>query len=294
MQNPEEIQLLSPVFWSLPFSDSWWTSIILLPDLYLDLSRSHSHHCHLQAESCVSARLCKLCAWKALHFPCNFSFAWFQIATLSKVSNIFKPFQSISHLNCQRRSKCLYGHTAGSRFCGLLKNMQKSKYMNIYNLYMWTWQIFMSCTYWLDALETSRWMIGFQIVWYPKKPSNKKSQRLSPTSTFSPSLSVSMVTVSSSSGSSGSGGATPSTSEARCSRRSLNESYRDPFLGKKTSTKMMRCTITSYKNKIFPSTKIGFVGNFRCFFLGGGCSFQKSFNRKGWRSLNILAYQTQP
>lgn len=51
-------------------------------------------------------------------------------------------------------------------------NMQKSKYMNIYNLYMWTWQIFMSCTYWLDALETSRWMIGFQIVWYPKKPSN--------------------------------------------------------------------------------------------------------------------------
>ena len=97
----------------------------------------------------------------------------------------------------------------------------------------------------------------------------KKSQRLSPTSTFSPSLSVSMVTVSSSSGSSGSGGATPSTSEARCSRRSLNESYRDPFLGKKTSTKMMRCTITSYKIKIFPSTKIGFVGNFRCFFWGG-------------------------
>lgn len=34
-------------------------------------------------------------------------------------------------------------------------NMQKSKYMNIYNLYMWTWQIFMSCTYWLDALEWS-------------------------------------------------------------------------------------------------------------------------------------------
>ena len=51
-------------------------------------------------------------------------------------------------------------------------NMQKSKYMNIYNLYMWTWQIFMSCTYWLDALQTSRWMIGLQIVWYPKKPSN--------------------------------------------------------------------------------------------------------------------------
>ena len=127
MQNREEIQLLSPVFWSLPFSDSWWTSIILLPDLHLDLSRSHSHHCVLQAESCVSASLCKLCAWKALHFPCNFSFAWFQIATLSKVSNIFKPFQSISHLNCQRRSKCLYGHTAGSRFCGGLKNMQKSK-----------------------------------------------------------------------------------------------------------------------------------------------------------------------
>lgn len=109
---------------------------------------------------------------------------------------------------------------------------------------------------------------------YPKKPSNKKSQRLSPTSTFSPSLSVSMVTVSSSSGSFGSGGATPSTSEARCSRRSLNESYRDPFLGKKTSTKMMRCTITSYKIKIFPSTKIGFVGNFRCFFLGGVVLFR--------------------
>ena len=38
-----------------------------------------------------------------------------------------KPFQSISHLNCQCRSKCLYGRTAGSRFCGRVKNMQKSK-----------------------------------------------------------------------------------------------------------------------------------------------------------------------
>ena len=33
-----------------------------------------------------------------------------------------------------------------------VRNMQKSKYMNIYNLYMWTWQIFISCTYWLDIL----------------------------------------------------------------------------------------------------------------------------------------------
>ena len=65
---PQEIQFLSPVFWSLPFSDSWWTSIIL-PELHLDLSRSHCHHCDLQAETCVFARLCKLCAWGALYLP---------------------------------------------------------------------------------------------------------------------------------------------------------------------------------------------------------------------------------
>ena len=63
---PQEIQFWSPVFWSLPFSDSWWTSIIL-PELHLDLSRSHCHHCDLQAETCVFARLCKLCAWGALY-----------------------------------------------------------------------------------------------------------------------------------------------------------------------------------------------------------------------------------
>ena len=65
---PQEIQFLSPVFWSLPFSDSWWTSIIL-PELHLDLSRSDCHHCDLQAETCVFARLCKLCAWGALYLP---------------------------------------------------------------------------------------------------------------------------------------------------------------------------------------------------------------------------------
>ena len=65
---PQKIRFLSPVFWSLPFSDSWWTSIIL-PELHLDLSRSHSHHCDLQAETCVFARLCKLCAWGALYLP---------------------------------------------------------------------------------------------------------------------------------------------------------------------------------------------------------------------------------
>ena len=65
---PQEIQFLSPVFWSLPFSDSWWTSIIL-PELHLDLSRSHCHHCDLQAETCVFARLCKLCAWGGFVSP---------------------------------------------------------------------------------------------------------------------------------------------------------------------------------------------------------------------------------
>ena len=65
---PQKIRFLSPVFWSLPFSDSWWTSIIL-PELHLDLSRSHCHHCDLQAETCVFARLCKLCAWGALYLP---------------------------------------------------------------------------------------------------------------------------------------------------------------------------------------------------------------------------------
>lgn len=63
---------------------------------------------------------------------------------------------------CQRTCLICFSIFVGVGWWQGFWNMQKSKYMNIYKLYMWTWQIFMSCTYWLDALETSRWMIGFQ------------------------------------------------------------------------------------------------------------------------------------
>ena len=69
-----------------------------------------SHHCDLQAENCVSARLCQLCAWRALDFPLQFLF---RLAPNRNSVYGFTPFQS-SHLNCQRWSKCLDGHAAGS------------------------------------------------------------------------------------------------------------------------------------------------------------------------------------
>ena len=90
-KTTKKSNFLSPVFCTLPFSDSWWTSIVL-PELHVDLSRSYSHHCHLQAESCVSAKLRNFCVLGGLSiFHRNFSFAGFQITTLCRVSHHFTP-----------------------------------------------------------------------------------------------------------------------------------------------------------------------------------------------------------
>ena len=99
---PQKIRFLSPVFWSLPFSDSWWTSIIL-PELHLDLSRSHCHHCDLQAETCVFARLCKLCAQSSLN-PGTSEMVMVYLArlSLSLPSAKFHCFRALDVLKFER------------------------------------------------------------------------------------------------------------------------------------------------------------------------------------------------
>ena len=79
---------------------------------------------------CFASRKLRVCEalqivyLEGLAFPLQFLF---RLVPNRDSEQGLKPFQSILHLKRQRRSKCLYGRTAGSRFCGLVKNMQESK-----------------------------------------------------------------------------------------------------------------------------------------------------------------------
>ena len=86
----QHVKYLSPVVLSLPFScfevmsHSWWISIVLLPGIHLNLSRSDSHDFWFAVK--------RPHTWKALLLShkvvvSSFSSDWFQMATLCRASH---------------------------------------------------------------------------------------------------------------------------------------------------------------------------------------------------------------